>query len=120
MTIALHSRLALPALLIAASSALAQVDGPAPRLSVDTRTMGASGSATTRQEVRRQALEELRRHHDMVVTVGETVGAPLAEVYPGLYSGMTSGRSRAEVSAELREAQRSGVIQPRIYWGNVN
>lgn len=119
MTIALSTRIALPALLLAATGALAQVDGPAPP-APNTRSMGAAASTTTRQDVRRQALEELSRHNDMVVTVGETVGAPLSEVYPGMYAGMTGGRSRAEVTNELREAVRSGTIQPRFYRGNVN
>lgn len=120
MTIALHHRLTLPALLLAATGALAQADGPAPSPGPDARTMGAAASSTTRQDVRRQALEQLSHRDAMVVTAGETTGAPLAEVYPGIYAGMTGGRSRAEVAAELREAVRSGTIAPRFYRGNVN
>lgn len=120
MTIALHHRLTLPALLLAATGALAQVDGPAPLPAPDTRTMGAAASTVTRQDVRKQALEQLRHHDAMVVTAGETTGAPLAEVFPGMYAGMTSGRSRAEVAAELREAVRAGTIQPSFYRGYVN
>ena len=64
------------------------------------------------------SMESLQRQHRAVANAGDTAGGSLYEVYPGMAAAGTGGRSRAEVAAELREAQRSGVLRAPTYWGN--